>query len=205
MIDTTLPFLNIEAVYSTIFSFLFGDTPLILYERFLDFSYTVIPYSIAISFLFSVGIVYCYLRVDKLEGEMFAKLHPAGHGHGHDDHGHKDHDEDEHRVVDEPNNRWQRVLSHIESPNESDWRLAILEADLILEEILEKMSYKGETIGEKLKSVERSDFHTLDEAWEAHKIRNQIAHDGSVFKVDHREAKRVVGLYEKVFKEFHLI
>ncbi len=202
-INPTLPFLNIEYIYYKIYSLIFGADPILFYNNFLDVSLAILPYSIAISFLLSVGIVYCYLRVDKIEGEMFAELHAGGHGH--DEHGHADHDDNETHPVDEPNKRWIRVNEHINSDIESDWRLAILEADLILEEILNKIGYKGETIGDKLKSVERSDFHTLDLAWEAHKIRNQIAHSGSDFRIDKNEARRVVGLYEAVFREFHFI
>jgi hypothetical protein len=150
--------------------------------------------------------------VDKIEGEMFAELHAHAGGHGedvdhehHDLHGHADHDENEHRVVDEPNKRWTRVLEHMNSENESDWRLAVLESDLILEEILNKIGYRGETIGDKLKNVEKSDFQTLDLAWEAHKVRNLIAHSGGDFRIDQKEARRVIALYEQVFKEFHFI
>ena len=81
-----------------------------------------------------------------------------------------------------------------------------MEADIILEEMLEKMGYvKGETIGDKLKTIEKSDFTSLDQAWEAHKIRNMIAHEGTDYILTEREAKRVVGLYEQVFKEFRYI
>jgi hypothetical protein len=103
------------------------------------------------------------------------------------------------------NGRWQVVLDHVYSENPSDWRLAIIEADNILGEMVTRIGYKGENLGEKLKSVEPSDFDTLQEAWEAHKIRNKIAHEGLTFQIDHREAKRVVALFEKVFKEFGYI
>jgi uncharacterized membrane protein len=101
--------------------------------------------------------------------------------------------------------RWQVVLDHVHSANPSDWRLAIIEADNILDEMVTRIGYKGENLGEKLKSVEPSDFLTLNEAWEAHKIRNKIAHEGLSFQIDHREAKRVISLFEKVFKEFNYI
>jgi hypothetical protein len=93
----------------------------------------------------------------------------------------------------------------LNSENESDWRLAVLEADLILEDMLEKIGYPGATIGDKLKGIERSDFNTIDQAWEAHRTRNLIAHEGGDFRITNREARRVVGLYEQVFKEFHFI
>jgi ribosomal protein L14E/L6E/L27E len=71
--------------------------------------------------------------------------------------------------------------------------------------MLTKMNYHGETISDKLKAVEKSDFLTIDKAWEAHRVRNEIAHGGSNFEITEREAHRVVVLYEEVFKEFHYI
>jgi len=103
------------------------------------------------------------------------------------------------------NERWQKVIIHINSENPNDWKLAILECDIILQEILEKMGYMQESIGDKLKSIEPSDFTNIEAAWEAHKIRNQIAHEGSDFLINEREAKRVIGLYELVFREFEYI
>ncbi len=111
------------------------------------------------------------------------------------------------RTIPEPpkNPQWQIVLTHIESTNQNDWRQAILEADIILSSLLDTMFLPGETIGDKLKSVEKADFRTIDNAWEAHKTRNQIAHEGSNFKIDQKEAKRVVDLYRSVFEEFSII
>lgn len=103
------------------------------------------------------------------------------------------------------NERWQSVLDHVDSINPSDWRLAIIEADNILDEMVTKIGYKGENLGEKLKSVEPSDFLTLQSAWEAHKVRNKIAHEGLSYKLDQREAKRVISMFEEVFQEFQYI
>lgn len=103
------------------------------------------------------------------------------------------------------NEKWEKVQVHINSANPSDWKLAILECDIMLSDILEKMGYMQESIGEKLKSIEPSDFTNIEAAWEAHKIRNAIAHEGSDFMINEREAKRVVGLYELVFQEFEYI
>lgn len=103
------------------------------------------------------------------------------------------------------NPHWERVVSQINSLNENDWRLAIIEADIMLDDILNKLGLPGDTMGDKLKVVERSDFTTIDNAWEAHKIRNQIAHEGPSFRLNQHEAKRVIGLYETVFSEFKVI
>jgi hypothetical protein len=56
-----------------------------------------------------------------------------------------------------------------------------------------------------LKNADPAHFRTLQYAWEAHKIRNAIAHEGQDFTLTHREARRIVGLYEAVFREFEYI
>jgi hypothetical protein len=101
--------------------------------------------------------------------------------------------------------KWASVMAHADSPNASDWRQAIIEADIILGEILTKMQYAGEGIGEQLKGANKAEFKTLDQAWEAHRIRNQIAHEGSDFALDQHEAKRVINLYRQVLEEFFYI
>jgi hypothetical protein len=35
--------------------------------------------------------------------------------------------------------KWQNIVAHIDSPNANDWKLAIIEADIILAEMLERM------------------------------------------------------------------
>lgn len=107
--------------------------------------------------------------------------------------------------VDKQNLRWQKVLKLINSENASDWKVAILEADIMLGEMLDSMGYRGDSIGEQLKQIEKADFTSLNSAWEAHKIRNSIAHEGDDFLITHREASRVIRLFEEVFLEFRYV
>ncbi len=98
--------------------------------------------------------------------------------------------------------RWEEIERLVTSEHPSGWRQAILEADIMLDEMVTRMGYPGETLGERLKGIEKSDFATLDDAWEAHKVRNKIAHEGTDFILTQREALRVIGLYRNVFEEF---
>lgn len=108
-------------------------------------------------------------------------------------------------VSNNTNPLWEKILVDASSLNENDWRQAIMEADIMLGDLLDAMGLPGDTIGEKLKTVEKSDFLTVDLAWEAHKFRNNIAHEGSNFLINEREVKRVIDLYRQVFEEFHVI
>jgi len=155
---------------------------------------TLITVAIPLCVLLLIGIVYCVERLKSIRRQEAKLLEvtvvPAY---------------DEKTPGDKKlNDKWAKVLTHVDSPNSNDWLLAIIEADIILAEILEQMGYQGETIGEKLKRVDKADFKTLDQAWEAHKVRNAIAHQGD-FVMSQREAKRVIGLYRQVFEEFYYI
>jgi len=103
------------------------------------------------------------------------------------------------------NEHWLHVVALLDSHNQNDWRQAIIEADIMLDEMLGKMGYDASSVGEKLKMIEPSDFTTLDDAWEAHKVRNRLAHQGKDYPLGQTAARQVIGLYEKVFKEFYYI
>lgn len=101
--------------------------------------------------------------------------------------------------------RWEHIQALSESGNPNDWRTAIMEADILLDETLTLKGYSGAGVGEKLKSVGAKKFATLDDAWEAHKVRNQVAHEGSTFNIPESLAKRTISRYESVFREFNII
>jgi len=148
-------------------------------------------FSVIISLLFLTGLVYSILRIDQIRKAERAILKVPD-------------DEDiAHKKV--RNERWLHVLQLVESDRPNDWRAAILEADVMLDELVSKMIHTGDTLGEKMKAIEKSDFTTIDLAWEAHKVRNRIAHGGTDFILTQREAKRVIRLFGQVFKEFRYI
>lgn len=108
--------------------------------------------------------------------------------------------------ADEKNPRWLRIQNLINSTNINDWRQAIIEADVMLGDILTSRGYQGESIGEQLKyAASSSGFGTLNDAWEAHKVRNEVAHQGMSFDFSEVLARRTIVRYENVFRELDVI
>lgn len=142
--------------------------------------------------LLSASIIYCALRIIQVRHHEREMWHASAHPVAAQD-------------VSKTQLRWNRVLEQAHSDNEQNWRLAILEADIMLNELLDVLGYRGETMAEKMKQVDRSRFHTIDLAWEAHSVRNQIAHQGMHRPLDSREARRTIMLYQKVFEEFQFV
>ena len=147
--------------------------------------------SAVLSLLFLTGIIYSVWRINEIRMEERLALKMPGEGAL--------------AVSSERNERWERVEALAVSDNPSDWRAAIIEADVMLDELVTAMGYGGEGLGDKLKGIEESDFISLNEAWEVHKVRNRIAHEGGDFILTQRETRRVVALFEKVFREFDII
>jgi hypothetical protein len=190
------PLLNIEYFFYGVYDFLVNYDWQALRERIQEYMPYVNFVSTVLSVILLIGIISLVIRIKRVSEEEAAKLSvtvvPAYAAAAH--------------VPDTKlAEKWNKILTHVDSANQNDWLLAIIEADIILGEILDKMGYRGEGIGEKLKRVEKSDFRTLDSAWEAHKVRNAIAHQGSDFVINQREAKRVISLYKDVFEEFYYI
>jgi len=103
------------------------------------------------------------------------------------------------------NSRWLAVTEYMNSENQNDWKLAILETDSILESLVDDLGFKGDTFGEKLKSVDKEKFKNLSSAWEAHNVRNRIAHEGTEFEISKLEAKRITTIYEQIFRDYGYI
>lgn len=102
------------------------------------------------------------------------------------------------------NESWEKIQKLISSDNPNDWKFAVLEADKVLEMIVSNFAVPGDNLGEKMKNIERGDFQTLEEAWQAHKVRNRIAHEHN-FHLSLRDAQVAIENYKKVFQEFDFI
>ncbi len=103
------------------------------------------------------------------------------------------------------NPRWHYILTLIESSNESDWRVAIIEADSMLEETLRERGFSGDTLSELLEGAKSGGLSTIQNAWDAHIVRNQIAHAGLDFPLTQVEGRRVIRMFQNTFEELNVI
>jgi hypothetical protein len=110
-----------------------------------------------------------------------------------------------HETKSTKNARWDVIEQRVSENNPESWRVAIIEADIMLDETLTNAGYVGQSIGEKLKSANHTSFTTVQDAWEAHKVRNEIAHAGSDFILTKKTAQDTLKRFERVFKEFGVI
>lgn len=103
------------------------------------------------------------------------------------------------------NYRWHYILTLIESVQESDWRVSILEADSLLEEVLKEKGFSGETLNELLNSARESGFRHIQDAWEAHIFRNNIAHQGIKVEMTQSKGRQIIKKYQNFFEELGVV
>ncbi len=103
------------------------------------------------------------------------------------------------------NPQWKYILTLIESPNESDWRVSIIEADTMMEEALKERGLVGNNMSELLEEAKSNGYPSVQSAWDAHLIRNKIAHEGQNFSISQVEGRRVIKLYQNVFEDLEVI
>lgn len=192
--DTPVHYLNVAYFFRLIYEAVtgFGGTPsggfaaLIALMGQVWIMVTVLAYLISFGAL--IALVYFTTRANQVkhheEHRLASTLAPA------EAEKERDH------------SRWDHVMELIESMHENDWRQAIIEADIMLFDLLEQLGYQGDSVAERLKQAKPDRFQTLQNAWEAHKIRNEIAHQGSAYKLDDNLAYRTIGKYESVMREF---
>lgn len=100
--------------------------------------------------------------------------------------------------------QWAKITARLETGIESEAKLAVIEADSMLDDILKRMGYGGETLGERLKNLTSAVIPNIEEVWEAHKIRNNIVHDPD-YRLSLDEARKTLSIYEKALTDLQAL
>lgn len=72
--------------------------------------------------------------------------------------------------------KWLEIENSVRRDNSASWQLAIMNADKLLDQALRDRRFKGQTMGERMKSAQKV-WKNANHVWGAHKIRNQLAHE----------------------------
>ena len=98
----------------------------------------------------------------------------------------------------EVNKRWGRITKRIVSGTENEYKLALIEADDFLYQILEEKQYKGETFEELLAGA-KPKIPNYPDVVTAHNVRNEIVYN-SDYSLDLENARQMLSTYESVIK-----
>jgi hypothetical protein len=100
--------------------------------------------------------------------------------------------------------KWKKIEKRLESEIEADFKLAVIEADELLNKAMEEIGYQGEDLTEKLEKVTEDVISNLEELKEARKVKEDIIQDPS-YRLSKEEAKRVLKVYEKSLRDLQAL
>lgn len=95
--------------------------------------------------------------------------------------------------------RWLLIENSLSRHEASSYSLSILNADKLLDQALRESGYKGETMGERMKSAKEV-WSNPNHVWGAHKIRNKIAHEPDV-QLSYEIAARSLSAFKQALKD----
>lgn len=99
--------------------------------------------------------------------------------------------------------RWDAVMARIDTGNPSQYKVAVLEADVIAEEMLGGIGYDGSNMKERLEAVRPGQIVSVERLRAGHDIRNRIIRDPS-FALSREEADSILAGYKSFFDELEL-
>jgi hypothetical protein len=95
--------------------------------------------------------------------------------------------------------QWDKIKKRIESGSEADYKLAIIDADDFLIDVLEEGGYDGKDFEESIKKAGRLVGSSMDDILKAHEVRNSIVYNPD-FDLTVDQAKKILATYEAAAK-----
>lgn len=105
--------------------------------------------------------------------------------------------------VEKYRSKWLAIEQSVARDNEASCHMAILNADKLVDQALIDKGFKGQTMGERLKSAKAALPHR-DNIWQAHKLRNRIAHEPDI-KVSYDLTRRALAQFKQTLKDLGAI
>lgn len=99
--------------------------------------------------------------------------------------------------------QWLRIESSLSRDVPSSYQMAVMNADKLVDQALRDCRFKGETMGDRMKSA-NSRWKNANDVWSAHKVRNQLAHETDA-KISYDTAMRALSAFKQALKDLGAI
>jgi hypothetical protein len=94
----------------------------------------------------------------------------------------------------EMSKQWNKLMKRTESGSESDYKLAVIDADDFLAEVLDERGYEGKDLEETIRKAGKLIAPMLDDVLKAHEVRNSIVYNPD-YSLSIEEAKKILETY----------
>ncbi|MFH0779757.1 MAG: hypothetical protein V1928_02755 [Parcubacteria group bacterium] len=94
--------------------------------------------------------------------------------------------------------QWNKINDLMIPGKEMNYKLAVIEADKLLDYALKALDFSGDTTADRLNAAAYK-HPKMKKVWWAHKVRNYIVHDAG-YMIKFGETQRVLSLFKKALK-----
>jgi len=101
--------------------------------------------------------------------------------------------------IDKYRSQWLSIESQLKRENPGSYHLTVLNADKLLDKALRERGYRGETMGERMKTA-KDVWSNANAVWSAHKLRNHIAHETDA-QVSYEDARIALAGFKQALKD----
>ena len=95
----------------------------------------------------------------------------------------------------EMSKRWDKIVKRTQSGTESDYKLAIIDADDLMAEVLDNRGYEGDNFQEVVAKAGKLLVQMQNDILAAHEVRNSIVYNPD-FKLSADQAKKILDTYQ---------
>ncbi|MFA4942645.1 MAG: hypothetical protein WC564_03355 [Patescibacteria group bacterium] len=99
---------------------------------------------------------------------------------------------------------WKKIIEESEKAPPHSYTTAIVNADILIDELLQDAGFEGKDMGERLGKLNGLGLKTLDDIWRAHRLRNKIVHTSN-FEASKAAKNEALRVYEEFLKEIKVI
>jgi len=100
--------------------------------------------------------------------------------------------------------QWAKINKRLDSGRAVEYKISLIEADALLDDVLEKMGFKGENMKERLDRLADSRaLVDVESIQKAHKLRNDIVYDSN-YELTLDKTKETLQIYEKALRDLEL-
>ncbi|MDI6777581.1 MAG: hypothetical protein QMD77_00135 [Patescibacteria group bacterium] len=99
---------------------------------------------------------------------------------------------------------WESVKRRLDEKSVASGKVAIIEADKILDEVLGKLGYAGKNTEEKISNIKPGQLVGIDDMREVHALNDKIIKDPA-YEISMEEIKTALLAYERIFRGLNII
>lgn len=99
--------------------------------------------------------------------------------------------------------QWAEIEKLVEQNSPLSWKMAVLEADKILDYALKSLGLPGKDMGERVRAA-GFQYPEIRRVWPAHQVRNRLVHETD-YTLDRRTAKESMEKFKQALKMLRVL